>query len=85
MSFDAGAVKARMVLDKSKWHKSAKEVNAMKQKMAGQAKKTGTAFKGMWKQMAIGIGITGGITMVIRGLMRQMADTVKTGRDFEKE
>ena len=85
MAFDAGAIKARMVLDKTKWHKSAKEVNTMKQKMAGQAKKTGTAFKGMWKQMAIGIGITGGITMVIRGLMRQMADTIKTGRDFEKE
>ena len=85
MAFDAGAVKARMVLDKSKWHKSAQEVNTMKQKMAGQAKKTGMAFKGMWKQMAIGIGITGGITMVVRGLMRQMADTIKTGRDFEKE
>lgn len=70
MAFFAGAVKAKMVLDKSKWHKSAQEVNDMKKKMAGQAKKTGTAFKGMWKQMAIGIGITGGITMVIRGLMR---------------
>ena len=85
MSFFAGAVKARMVLDKSQWDKSAKEVNVMKQKMAGQAKKTGTAFKGMWKQMAIGIGITGGITMVIRGLMRQMSDTIKVGRSFEKE
>jgi len=85
MAFDAGAVKARMILDKSKWHKSAQEVNDMKRKMAGQAKKTGTAFKGMWKQMAIGIGITGGITMVIRGLMRQMSDTIKTGRSFEKE
>jgi len=85
LAFDAGAVKARMVLDKSKWHKSAQEVNDMKRKMAGQAKKTGTAFKGMWKQMAIGIGITGGITMVVRGLMRQISDTVKVGRSFEKE
>jgi len=85
LAFDAGAVKARMVLDKSKWHKSAKEVNVMKQKMAGQAKKTGTAFKGMWKQMAIGMGITTLITSGIRGLMRQMADTIKTGRDFERE
>jgi len=85
LAFDAGAVKARMVLDKSKWDKSAKEVNDMKKKMAGQAKKTGASFKGMWKQMAIGIGITGGITMVIRGLMRQMSDTIKTGRSFEKE
>jgi len=85
LSFDAGAIKARLTIDKSQWDKSAKQIKTSQQKLAVQSKKTGAAFKGMWKQMAIGIGITGGITMVIRGLMRQMSDTIKTGRSFEKE
>ena len=84
-AFDAGAIKGRMTIDKSQWDKSASQIRTSQQKMAVQSKKTGTAFKGMWKQMAIGLGVTGGITLVIRGLMRQMADTVQTGRDFEKE
>ena len=85
MAFDAGAIKARLTIDKSQWDKSAKQIKTSQQKLAVQSKKTGMAFKGMWKQMAIGIGITGGVTMVIRGLMRQMADTIKVGRSFEKE
>ena len=85
MAFDAGAVKARMVLDKSKWHKSAQEVNDMKRKMANQAKKTGTALKGMWKQMAVGMGVTTLVTSGIRAVRVQIGDMIKKGREFGKE
>lgn len=85
MAFDAGSIKAKMVLDKSHFDKSVAGILKGQKNVAGQAKKTGSAFKSMWKQMAIGIGITGGITMVVRGLIRQMSDTIKTGRSFEKE
>ena len=85
MAFDAGSIKSRMVLDKSQWDKSAKEVRTSQQKMADQTKKTGTAMKGMWKQIAIGVGVTNLVTMGIRGMLRQMSDTIKVGRNFEKE
>ena len=85
MPFSAGEIKGRMTIDKSQWDKSATQIRASQQKIATQSKKTGMAFKGMWKQMAIGLGVTGGITMAIRGLVRQVGDTIQTGRDFERE
>ena len=44
MAFDAGSIKAKMVLDKSQFEKSAKAVGKSQQKMTGQAKKTGTCL-----------------------------------------
>jgi len=84
-AFDAGAIKGRMTIDKSQWDKSAKQIRTSQKKMAVQSKKTGTAFKGMWKQMAVGMGVTTLVTSAIRGLMRQVSDTIQTGRDFERE
>ena len=84
-AFDAGAIKGRMTIDKSQWDKSATQIRASQQKIAVQSKKTGVAFKGMWKQMAIGIGVTNLVASGIRGMMRQVSDTIQTGRDFERE
>ena len=84
-AFDAGAIKGRMTIDKSQWDKSASQIRTSQQKMAVQSKKTGTAFKGMWKQMAVGMGVTNLVASGIRGLIRQMSDTIQTGRDFERE
>lgn len=85
MPFDAGEIKGRLTIDKSQWDKSAKQIKASQQKMAAQTKKTGSAFKGMWKQMAVGMGVTTLVTSGVRGLLRQMGDTIKVGRAFEKE
>jgi len=85
MAFDAGVILAKMSVDISQWQKSAAEINASQKRIAGQTKKTGTAFKGMWKQVAVGIGVTTLISKGIRGITRQMSDTVKVGREFEKE
>ena len=85
MAFDAGEIKGRMTIDKSQWDKSASQIRTSQQKMVAQSKKTGTAFKGMWKQMAVGMGVTNLVASGIRGLIRQMSDTIQTGRDFERE
>ena len=85
MAFDAGSIKAKMVIDKTQWDKSTKQINASQKKMAVQTKKTGLAMKGMWKQIAIGVGVTSLVTMGIRAITRQMSDTIKVGRSFERE
>ncbi len=85
MSFDAGSIKAKMVIDKTQWDKSTKQINASQKRMADQTKKTGLAMKGMWKQIAIGVGVTSLVTMGIRAITRQMRDTIKVGRSFERE
>ena len=85
MAHDAGEIKGKIVIDKSQWDKSAKAIKASQQRITAQTKKTGAAFKGMWKQVAIGIGVTSLLTSGIRGLIRQMGDTIKVGRSFEKE
>jgi len=85
LAFDAGAIKGRMVLDKTQWDKSTKEIRNSQKKIADQTKKTTSAVKGMWKQIAVGVGVTNLISMGIRGMIRQMSDTIKVGRSFEKE
>ncbi len=85
MPFDAGSIKAKLVVDKTQWDKSTKQIRDSQKKMTTQTKKTSMAMKGMWKQIAIGVGVTNLITMGIRGLTRQMSDTIKVGRSFERE
>jgi TP901 family phage tail tape measure protein len=74
-----------MVLDISHLMKSAKQVNKAKQGMASQAKKTGAAVKGMWKQMAVGMGVTTLVASGIRAVRAQIGDMIKKGREFGKE
>lgn len=85
MAFDAGEIRGKLVVDKTQWDKSAKDIKASQKKMAAQTKKTGMAFKGMWKQVAVGIGVTHLLTSGMRAMVRQMGDTIKVGRTFEKE
>lgn len=85
MAFDAGTILAKMALDISQWEKSARQINESQKKMAGQTKKTGSAFKGMWKQVAVGMGVTTLISKGIREIGRQIGDVIRKGREFEKE
>lgn len=85
MAFDAGSILAKIKLDISQWEKSAGIVKNSQKKMTDQTKKTGKAFKGMWKQMAVGMGVTNLVTKSIREIGRQISDTIRTGRDFERE
>jgi len=85
MAFDAGTILAKMALDISQWEKSARAINESQKKMAGQTKKTGSAFKGMWKQVAVGMGVTTLISQGIREIGRQIGDVIRKGREFEKE
>ncbi len=85
MPFDAGSIKAKLVVDKTQWDKSTKQIRASQKRMTDQTKKTSSAMKGMWKQIAVGVGVTNLITMGIRTMTRQMSDTIKVGRSFERE
>lgn len=85
MPFDAGAIRAYMTVDKSQFDKAGKEVQKSQKKMATQATKSGAAFKKMWKQLAVGLGVTGGIALAVRGLVRQFGTIIQKGREFERE
>ncbi len=52
--------------------------------MRGRATDGGKALKGMWKQMAAGIGVTAGITLAVRAMVNQVKDVFNVGREFEK-
>jgi len=85
MAFDAGSIFGKLKLDKSGFTQSVKAVNKDQKSMQTSASKSGVAFKGMWKQMAAGLGVTAGITMAVRGLIRQFSDVIERGREFERE
>ena len=85
MAFDAGEIKAKLIVEKGAWDKSVGAVKKSQKEIAAQAKKTGTAFSGMWKQMAVGMGVTTAISSAIRGVKTQIADTIRVGREFERE
>jgi len=85
MAFDAGSIFGKLKLDKSGFTQSVKAVNKDQKSMQTYASKSGVAFKGMWKQMAAGLGVTAGITMAVRGFIRQFSDMIEKGREFERE
>jgi len=61
------------------------QVNTAQRQMAGQAGRTGGAFKGLWKQMAVGLGVAGGVALAIRAVNNQFKDVIRKGREFERE
>ena len=83
MAFDAGQVKGRLTFDKSSFDKAAKSIKTNQTAIAKKTKTAGGAFKGMWKQVAAGVGVTALITSGLRMVGDQLADTIKKGREFE--
>ncbi len=53
--------------------------------MRGQATNGTKALKGMWKQMAAGIGVTAGVTVAVRAVVGQVKDMFQVGRRFERQ
>jgi len=85
MAFQAGVIEGQLRIDGKQFQIFARQVNTAQKQMAGQAGTTGGAFKGMWKQMAVGLGIAGGVALAIRAINNQFKDTIRKGREFEKE
>lgn len=53
--------------------------------MRGSATNGTKALKGMWKQMAAGIGVTAGVTLAVRAVVGQVKDMFQVGRKFERQ
>lgn len=83
MPFKLGAIWAAIKLDTSQFNAAIKQVQGQTATSAKSATKAGTAYGGMWKKLAMGVGIVGGVTLVTRTLVRQFSDMVKIGREFE--
>jgi len=45
----------------------------------------GGAFKSLWKQMAMGLGVGAGVAMAVRSVVTQFKDVIQKGREFERE
>ncbi|GAG77705.1 unnamed protein product, partial [marine sediment metagenome] len=83
MPFKLGAIWAAIKLDTTQFNAAIKQVQGKTTASAKGATKAGTAYGGMWKKLALGVGIAGGVTMVTRALINQFSDMVTVGREFE--
>lgn len=78
-------IKFQIVVDSKSGQVSIRQLDKSIKGLGGAATKTSPKLKGMWKQMAAGIGITAGATLAVRSMVRQIKDVFRTGREFEKE
>jgi len=78
-------VKFLVTVDSKKGTAAIKLLDKNIEDLGKSAKKATPGIKGMWKQMAVGLGVTQLATSGIRMLRRQFADTIETGREFERE
>lgn len=85
MGFDVGSVHGDIRLETAGFKKSVAVINKGQTDMTKKAGGASSAFKGLWKQMAVGLGIGAGVALVMRTFTRQLSDTIKKGREFEKE
>jgi len=85
MPFKLGAIWAAIKLDTTQFNAAIKHVQGQTAATGKTATGTGTAMGGMWKKMAVGVGIAGGVTLAVRMLKNQFSDMVTTGREFESE
>ena len=83
MPFQLGAIWAAIKLDTSQFNTAIKQVQGQTAAGAKSATKAGSAYGGMWKKLAMGVGIAGGVALVTRTLANQFSDIVKVGREFE--
>ena len=83
MAFDAGTVKGQLSFDHSSFTKATKSIKKDQVAITKTTKTAGTAFKGMWKQVAAGVGVTALVTSGIRMIGDQLKDTIRKGREFE--
>lgn len=84
MALDAGAIIAHLKLDTKEFKISVREVKKGTDDMSDSAKKGGGAFSGLWKQVAVGMGVTNLIGKGIGFIKNQLADTIEVGRLFER-
>ena len=85
MSFDIGAIHGSIKLDTSQFVQAKNIVTKGQGSMTKGASGLSGAFKGMWKQMAVGMGVTHLVTSGIRAIKTQITDTIQKGREFERE
>ncbi len=83
--FNVGTVYGEVKLETAGFNKSVSTINKGQKDMTDKSKKTTSAFKGMWKQMAVGMGVTNLITSAFRKVSRQFSDTIKKGLEFGRE
>ena len=81
----AGSILAKLKLDTSEFQKGAAAAAKGTGGLGKEADKAKSAFSGLWKQMAVGIGVTSLITKGIGFIKDQIADTIRVGREFEKQ
>jgi TP901 family phage tail tape measure protein len=85
MGFDAGQVKGKLSFDTSSFSKAEKTIKKGQAGITKSTKTAGGAFKGMWKQVAAGVGVTQVVTSGIRMIKDQISDVIQKGREFETE
>src|SRR4030042_3045340 len=81
----AGPILARLKLATRQLEKGAGAAAKGTGTMAKEATKAHSAFSGLWKQMAVGIGATALVSKGIGFVKSQISDTIKIGREFEKQ
>ena len=81
----AGSILAKLKLDTTQFEKGAGAAAKGTGAMAKEATKAHSAFSGLWKQMAVGIGATALVSKGIGFVKSQISDTMKVGREFEKQ
>src|SRR4030042_390192 len=81
----AGSILAKLKLDTTTFEKGAGAAAKGTGTMAKEATKAHSAFSGLWKQMAVGIGATALVSKGIGFIKSQISDTIKVGREFEKQ
>ncbi|MCJ7614066.1 hypothetical protein MUO71_04815, partial [Candidatus Bathyarchaeota archaeon] len=83
--FNVGSVYGDVKLETSGFQKSVSTINQGQAGMTKSATGTSTSFAGMWKQMAVGLGVTALISTAFRVMSGQLSDTVKKGLEFGRE
>src|SRR4030042_2049258 len=81
----AGPILAKLKLDTTQLEKGGGAPAKGTGSMAKEATKAHSAFSGLWKQMAVGIGATALVSKGIGFVKSQISDTIRIGREFEKQ
>lgn len=81
--FNVGSVYGGLKLETAGFKKSVNEINTAQDKMTTKASGANSAFKGLWKQMAAGLGVGMLLTSAIRGIVTQFKDIIEKGGEFE--
>jgi len=80
-----GDVKFIVVFDSKKGTAAIKKFDDHLDRLNKTATKTSSRIQGLWKQTAMGLGVTQVVSSGIRVMRQQFMDTIDVGREFERE